>query len=305
MILREWRDADPELLRSCYDVEQRSWQAELGWDTTWTWSTIETARVTWGLPGLLALDNEGRVQGWAFYMEEGRTRHIGGLVAASPDVTAALLDAVSEQPSALACFIRDRAAGLTDALAARCFELERFLYLSRPLTPADHSYVGSGNSRTTTRTSAWKASDLPAATALFQTAYSDDAGRHFAPGGTFDAWFKYVRGLVEQGGCGTLDLSATRCVRGELDLEALALITAIAPETAHLAQLAVRPDCRGRGFASMLLQEVIASAAQAGKTALTLLVGERNSAARRLYASMGFVERGAFVAARRESSERR
>jgi ribosomal protein S18 acetylase RimI-like enzyme len=305
MILRDWRDADPGLLRSCYDTEQRSWHADLGWDTTWTWSTIETARVTWGLPGLLALDNEGRAQGWTFYMEEGRTRHIGGLVAASPDVTAALLDAVSGHASALACFVRDRAAGLTDALAVRGFDLERFLYLSRPLTPADHSYVGSGFSRTTTRTSPWVESDLPAATALLHAAYSDEAGRYFAPGGTFDAWFKYVRGLVEQGGCGTLDLSATRCVRGELDLEALALITAIAPRTAHLAQLAVRPDCRGRGLASMLVQEVIGAAACAGKTALTLLVGERNSGARRLYASMGFVERGAFVAARRDSSERR
>jgi predicted GNAT family acetyltransferase len=31
---------------------------------------------------------------------------------------------------------------------------------------------------------------------------------------------------------------------------------------------------------------------------MTLLVGERNAAARKLYASLGFVERGSFVAAR-------
>jgi ribosomal protein S18 acetylase RimI-like enzyme len=149
-------------------------------------------------------------------------------------------------------------------------------------------------------TSPWNASDLPAAAALLQAAYSAQGGRHFAPDGTFDAWFKYTRGIVEQGGCGTLDLSATRCVRGDRDLEALALVTAIAPETAHLAQLAVRPDCRGRGLAARLVQDAIGSAARAGKTALTLLVGEHNEAARRLYASTGFEERGSFVAARRD-----
>ena len=45
MILRDWRTADPALLRSCYNLEERSWRDDLGWDTAWTWTTIEQARV--------------------------------------------------------------------------------------------------------------------------------------------------------------------------------------------------------------------------------------------------------------------
>ena len=91
MILRDWRDADSRLLRSCYEREQRSWQIDLGWDTTWTWATVEHARVSLGLPGLLALDDDGTVQGWAFSMKDGATLHIGGLVASSQPATTALL----------------------------------------------------------------------------------------------------------------------------------------------------------------------------------------------------------------------
>ena len=302
MILRDWREADAGLLRSCYDIEQRSWRDDLGWDTTWTWATVEQARITWGLPGLVALDDERALSGWAFYMRQGATLQVGGLVASTLETTDALIDGILQaagEMEPVACFIRDRAEGLAAALVARGFDVERFLYLSRPLST--HRPAGRSISAITSGegvSCGFRHSDAPSAAALLRAAYSEVSARHFAPNGTLEEWSHYVAGILGQGGCGLFDDAATRVVRDGEGLQALALVTSIAPETAHLAQLAVRPDCRGRGLASTLLHEAMAAAAKAGKETMTLLVGERNTAARKLYGSFGFVERGSFVAAR-------
>lgn len=297
MIVGDWREADAGLLRGCYEAERRSWRTDLAWDTAWTWDTIERARTTWGLPGFVATDN-GRIDGWTFYMRDGDAVHVGGLVAVTPSATVMLLDAIVEAalPGAaqIACFMRDRADGLAGALGARGFDVERFLYLSRPLSPADAAQREPSRDD---GAAPWQPQDADAVAELLSAAYSPEAARHFAAGGSRDAWRRYVRGIVEQPGCGTLDRGVTRLVRDASSVRAVALVTSIAPDTAHLAQLAVHPAERGRGLGARLVRGAAARAAHAGKTALSLLVGERNDDARRLYASLGFVERGTFVSA--------
>lgn len=295
MRLRDWRQADAGLLRACYERERRSWQDDLGWDTTWTWTTVEHARVTRGLPGLVALDDGGAPCGWAFFMRQAATLHLGGLVASSPAVTSALLDGVlasAGDAGRAACFIRDSAPGLSGALGARGFDAERFLYLSRPLSGPDIDAAAP------LCADGWRHADLAAGARLLQEAYPLDTGRHLAPDGTLADWTSYVAGIVGQAGCGLLDTAATRVLRDGDALQGLALVTSLANETAHLAQLAVHPGSRRRGLAASLLREVLTVAARNGKDVITLLVSERNEAAMRLYHSLGFVERGTFVAGR-------
>jgi ribosomal protein S18 acetylase RimI-like enzyme len=198
---------------------------------------------------------------------------------------------------AAACFIRDRAPGLIDALAQHGFDVERYLYLARPLTPDDAIVPEPDEESGLDR---FRPPDARAAGDLLQDAYSLEEGRHFASHGTSAEWRHYVDTIVAQRGCGVFDPVATRVLRDADGLRGAALMTTIARRTAHLAQLAVRPDCRGRGLAATLLEQATAAAAQAGKTTMTLIVGERNAAARALYASHGFIERGLFVGARRE-----
>ncbi len=132
---------------------------------------------------------------------------------------------------------------------------------------------------------------------MLGASYDEDAGRHFAPDGN---WEKYATALVEHAGCGVFDTSLTRLARGDAGLQGVVVVTSVSPSTAHVAQLAVHPEWRGRGLASRLVREAAARAAAAGKTELTLLVGEQNEPARRLYASMGFAQTATFWAARRE-----
>lgn len=313
MILRDWREADPAAVHACYERERQHWLDGLSWDTAWTWATVEQARFARGLPGFLAIDGAGRVEGWTFYVVDDGIVHIGGLVAGSDAATRSLLDGVlhgSQQTGAeaTACFVLERAEGLGAALEQHAFAVERFQYLSRPLDepqglkpPRDEATTEDSRraGASAFACDAWRDGDLERVAALLDAAYADDAGRHFAPTGN---WEKYTTGLVEQAGCGVFDTTLTRIVRGDAGLRGAVLVTTVSPSTAHIAQIAVHPDWRGRGFASHLLHEAAERSARAGKTELTLLVSERNEPAQRLYASLGFAQKATFLAARREEA---
>ena len=307
MILRDWREADPAAVNACYERERQHWLDGLSWDTTWTWATVEQARFARGLPGFLATDDAGRVEGWTFYVVDDGVLHIGGLVANSDAATRSLLDGVlhgSRQTGAeaTACFVLDRAAGLAGALEHHGFRVEQFQYLSLALTHSDASGVRltpEDRAAHACVPDAWRDGDLGRVAALLDASYEADAGRHFAPTGN---WEKYTTGLVEQAGCGVFDTTLTRVVRGDSGLRGAVLVTTVSPSTAHIAQIAVHPDSRGRGLASHLLREAADRSAWAGKTELTLLVSEQNEAARRLYAALGFTQKATFLAARREES---
>ena len=294
MVVADWRKADASTLQSCYEQEARHWQSELGWDTTETWSTVEQARLTWGLPGLVAFDGP-HVEGWTFYTRETDRLEVGALVSNSASTTSHLLESVIEAGKDLArtsCFILDRAPNLRPELVRHGFEVEDFLYLSRRLTPDTDAAAPekiAGDS--------WRDEDVNPAAALLRAAYSPEGGRHFAPHGLRGEWARYVRNMVEQTGCGILDPWSTRVVRAGDTLQALVLVTAIAPKTAHIAQVAVHPDRRRQRLAERLVGEACELAASTGREEITLLVGESNVAARSLYERLGFVPRATFIAA--------
>lgn len=160
---------------------------------------------------------------------------------------------------------------------------DTFLVLSAPLS------LPAAGSRLPADVTQWRDGDIARAAALLHAAYPQNIGRHFAPNGTAGEWLRYVTALVTESPCGTFSAQLTRVIRDGQGISALALVTLVAPATAHLAQLAVRPDARRRGVAKALVEDVAASAAAAGCQHITLLVAASNAPARRLYDSLGFV----------------
>lgn len=63
-------------------------------------------------------------------------------------------------------------------------------------------------------------------------------------------------------------------------------------DQAHINNLAVRPDLRGQGLGTRLLEAVVDEARLLGATILTLEVRESNVAAQRLYERAGFYQAG-------------
>lgn len=288
----DWRDADPADTQWLYAREQDYWVRELAWDASTAWREIEQARVTWGLPGRIAFDNQKTPCGWCYCMPDGDTFHLGGIVAEHPRVTAALVDAslaiatAGAKPARMSTFVPMRAEGLETVLGERGFACERYHYLARP--------VAAGESRTT-EAAPWQEDLLIPAAVLLQAAYGA-GGRHFAPRGLQVEWEHYVRGLVERPGCGVLEPSITRVIKSSEAMQALVLATRLAPGTVHLAQVAVHPERRREGVARRLVDEACRLAASRGARLVTLLVGENNAAARQLYEQMGFVPRAMFLA---------
>lgn len=63
-------------------------------------------------------------------------------------------------------------------------------------------------------------------------------------------------------------------------------------DQAHINNLAVRPELRGRGLGTQLLEGIIAEVAHLGGKELTLEVRQSNDPARRLYTRAGFTQEG-------------
>ena len=63
-------------------------------------------------------------------------------------------------------------------------------------------------------------------------------------------------------------------------------------DQAHINNLAVRPELRGRGLGTYLLDSIVTEALHLGAASLTLEVRRSNVAAQRLYAKAGFYEDG-------------
>jgi ribosomal protein S18 acetylase RimI-like enzyme len=291
MIVRDWKDAAPSDMQRLYAREQDYWTRELHWDAAAAWQEIEQARVGWGLRGCLAIDGDNAIRGWAYCLVEESTAHLGAVVADTPEATAALVDACLEvalgrtRPVCVSCFGPGRATGVESVLESRGFRCEPYHYMSRPIA------VGAG----ALDADPWTAADVEPAARLFGAAYGP-SGRHFAPHGTREEWEQYARTLVDRAGCGVMEPAVTRVLRSAEGMEALVLATRVAPDTVHLAQVAVHPSRRREGLARKLVEEACAAGAAGGATRATLLVGDSNRPARALYAGLGFAETAVFLA---------
>jgi ribosomal protein S18 acetylase RimI-like enzyme len=333
MHAHDWRICSGAEVAPLYDAEISRWMASLHWDTGASWALVEAARVVGGLPGFVARDGQGAIRGWTFYLRHDDALQVGAFVADSPAATAALLDAITgsahaASASALVLFAFSTAPDLTAQLGARGFAVERYRYLEAAL-PADAGLKpcatdvpatvgaaaaqGSGPTDVPTGVAqgfspaCWSPEDQDPVAGLLARAYpSLDPARPFARRGEPHEWVDYVRQLTTTTGCGTFLPHASVVVRGAHPgrADAATLVTRLSADTVHLAQIAVSPDARRRGLASRLIAASLAAALGEGCTRATLLVGEHNPGARRLYDRLGFEEAALFVSAVRDQPRR-
>jgi ribosomal protein S18 acetylase RimI-like enzyme len=131
--------------------------------------------------------------------------------------------------------------------------------------------------------------------------------RCFAPDGRLDQWAHYLGQLLATPACGRHlpDASFAIVHRDRREPAGAVITTAIAPDTAHIAQIVVDPAWRRAGLAAELLAASLEAVRAAGYSNLSLLVAEANAPARRLYARLGFAETASFIYASRGALTRR
>ncbi len=292
----DWRGLPEDRVTPLYQQEVERWSAMLDWDTTANWEEVERGRRLGTVPGIVVTDEHRGVVGWSYYVVRDRALQVGGFLASSESASQMMLDAifadeVLEDVDAAGLFAFSDVSGLSAALKNRGLSVDRYWYLRRDIRrvmPSRLSYVRR-----------WQREDRAAAAQLLAAAYPGvDEARPFAARARLDEWIEYVAQLTDGHGCGTILPDACVCMPGGPNrLLGLALVTRIAAGTAHIAQLAVDPQVQGRSFGSQLLEMACAAASQAGCDRMTLLVGARNSRARRLYEAAGFEAVTTFVSA--------
>jgi ribosomal protein S18 acetylase RimI-like enzyme len=290
----DWREAPAERLAPLYAAEVRRWASVLEWDAAANFDQVEIGRQIGHVRGVLAIAENGTIAGWSFYLSNGDHLQIGGFVATSERCTQAMLAAIyRDQPAEIRTtfFAYSDAPGLAPALRQRGLLVDRYFYLARDLTVAIRYPLRDARR--------WQTADARPAAELMQRAYPEsDAARPFAPAGAVAEWVEYVTQLTTRGACG--DLIDEACVSLSLGpgrLSGVALVSRIAPSTAHLVQLVTDPSLRRRGLGSALLLAACSGAHRGGFRRMTIMVSGKNAAARRLYEASGFEVAASFIAA--------
>jgi ribosomal protein S18 acetylase RimI-like enzyme len=277
-----------------YAAERERWLSELAWDPAELLDVVERGRLAGHVAGWIAFDQEDRPIGWTFYVLHDGVLQIGGLVGERPSVVRRLLDALLASPEAsvargLSCFVFPSTAGTSSALERQRFNLRESLYMTRSIGASETSE----DPVTHRGVRPWATADFAGTVRVLAASYAGvPAAECFAPDGTREQWAHYAGQILRTPGCGRFDAALSRivCAPGAATPAAVALTTWIGPDAVHVAQIAVSPDRRRQGLARVLMESVLRASEQAGATRMTLMVDGGNTAAVRLYESLGFSE---------------
>lgn len=308
-LTQDWRDVPSAEVVPLLQAERRRWLDTLHWDLGPTLKLVEAARLRGEVPGFILRDNKGHASGWAFYLLAGRQLQIGAVNAATAAGVRQLLDGVMAAPeaqfaSSLSCFLYPGSKSVASALVRLRFELQEHQYLEANLT----TMPGLDRAMEDPALVPLRAESGAAAVRLLARAYiGDPAGRAFAPNARLDEWAQYLGQIFSTPSVGTWVPEASLMVAGNGPdrLAGLIVTTELARGNAHIAQVVVDPSSRRQGLGRRLLLGAAARSASLGANRLTLIVGGHNTAARALYASLGFTRRGTFLFGQRGAVPRR
>jgi ribosomal protein S18 acetylase RimI-like enzyme len=101
---------------------------------------------------------------------------------------------------------------------------------------------------------------------------------------------RFLHNIVRYSGCGVFSPLVSHVVveRTSRELVALVLGSRVSPESGHITQICVHPECRRKGLARMLMTLAASCFLRQGVTEISLTVTESNSPAVDLYRAEGY-----------------
>ncbi len=301
-------------LRPLLEQEADIWQRRLRWDYRSSTDLLLQYLDSRILPGFVALDR-GRVCGYTFCVYEGHKAVIGDLFAASEshsslDVSHSLAQQLLATLSASPDIDRIEAqlllfdSGALQSVFANlnpnlpAFRTFPRLFLEHSLPPRTQ-FVPPAAIPAGLEFYPWSASFYQPTAELIQSAYADhidstinDQYRSLAGS------LRFLHNVVRFPGCGAFDPQSSWVLRDRSTraIAAVVLCSRVAKDVAHVTQLCVAPNFRGRRLGQLLLDFCMRQMPSQRYTALTLTVSEANTPALRLYTAAGFTTRHRFDA---------
>lgn len=316
------RHASARLMRPVLEAEARLWVDRLHWDYRSSVELLLDYLDSRTLPGFLALSN-GVVQGFAFCVYEAQKAVIGDCFAPSAFTRAPGDEA---RDPVLQLLLRNLTALVRNSPGVERVESQLLLYPSGSLSALlrDEGFrsfprffmecelhsTASGRS-SPTRPPAddiilrrWQSEDYQPAAELIHLSYEGHIDAEINDQyRSLHGSLRFLHNIVRFPGCGIFQASHSWVLESRRtgSLTGLLLCSRVADEVAHVTQLCIAPQFRGRRLGCDLLLHGMRALEQAGYSAISLTVTAENSGALTLYRQAGFHVRHDFDAAVYES----
>ncbi|MGC2163300.1 MAG: GNAT family N-acetyltransferase [Silvibacterium sp.] len=289
-------------LRPLLEAEARVWRQRLEWDYRPSANLLLQYLDSRILPGYVAVEN-GRISGYVFCVYEEHKAVIGDVFAVLPQnsesttaqIESKLLESLIEllQNSPGIERIESQLllhphGELAHTFAAAGFDIHQRLFMRRDLytnAPAAIAMPPDLEMRP------WHEEDFNPAARLISAAYREHLDslindQYRSPVGSL----RFLHNIVRFPGCGYFDARASRVlVRPETkEFAGLVLCSRVREDVAHITQLCVAKEERGRGLARLLIETCAANLKSEGFRALTLTVTADNENAASLYRRADF-----------------
>ena len=298
-------------LRPLLDAESRQWSERLEWDYRASADLLLQYLDSRVLPGYVAIEN-GRVAGYLFCVYEEHKAVIGDVFAVAPqhseatatDIELRLLESLIELLQNSPGVDRIESQLLlhehgqhAHVFRAAGFDIYRRLFMrldliKSPLAAEIHLPPGISMRQ-------WHEDDYSAAAHLISAAYQGHLDSHINDQyRTVAGSLRFLHNIVRFPGCGLFDNPASRVLvrTGTNEIVGILLCSRVREDVAHITQLCVAKDERGRGLGRVLIESCAAHLRARGFSALTLTVTEANENAVALYRHAGFEVRHTFDA---------
>lgn len=277
------------------------WEQELLWDYKEVSSAVASGVERRSLTGRVMEEGQ-RALAYCYYMLDSGRAIVGSLFATETargrGLEEELLDAVVAEAQAqpgndrVECqTLFSTAPGANRRFARAGFSSRSRHYLVRdlrePVTVPAHGFTLRGVRR----------DDLPAAAEIIHESHSGsvDAALNLTYA-TAALCRGFVDTLVLRAGCGRFDPEASLLAESPDGPLGVLLASHLSKRNGHVCQVSVRPQAQGQGLGTVLVTSALQSFRRQGLASASLSVTVDNTAAHRLYTSLGFQLRKEFGA---------
>lgn len=283
----------PAELEGLWQREIQLWRNRLFWDVSDRVDTLRWVLQRRGVQGV-ALRIGARTVGYAYFVVSGRLGVLAGLdmtpdgasAGAGAPLVLAVMQALQQHDITR---IESPFISFDSTWLPAAFETAGFRTYWREFLRIDVDAWSEPERAPSIHLEPWQHTHLPAAAALMHAAYDGEADTET------NLLYRTERGcrlvlehLLYQRNSGVLIEPASACAYHRGKRVGFILITEIAPQQGHLAQVAVHPTYQRQGVGRLLLTYSLSQLAALAFDTLSLIVSQGNERAFRLYQTMGF-----------------
>jgi ribosomal protein S18 acetylase RimI-like enzyme len=296
-------------LRPLLEHEARVWEGRLRWNYADATELLLQYLDSRMLPGFVALDR-GKICGFTFCVYEGYKAVVGDAFAVDNHAMSAqgtahellrqMLQVLGHSPEIdriEAQLLLYDTGTIVEPFEQARFETFRRLFMEVALDgralPGFHALPATMELRR------WAPADYQPAAQLIRAAYVDHVDarindQYCSLAGSL----RFLHNIVRFPGCGVFEAKSSWVLveRATGVLVGIVLCSRVRQDTAHITQLCITPECRGKRLGAHLLGHAMAELARSGYEAITLTVTEANRPAVQLYLESEFKIRHTFDA---------